>query len=50
MFKYIINISKNFINRTSLNHLFKPYPKIMLGRWGKNLNIMDKYEGKNYPY
>lgn len=48
---YIKNIfiKVNFV----YNKLFiknKHSSQLMLGRWGKNLKIMEKYEGKNYPY
>jgi len=50
----MLNNIKNIFIKVSLVYkkLFidKKSSKLMLGRWDRNLKIMDKYEGKDYPY
>ena len=53
--KMLNNYIKNIYIKVSLvyNKLFiinKHSSQLMLGRWDRKLKIMDKYEGKDYPY
>ena len=48
--KKITYAIKVHITRYVFQHFYKGPEKVLLGRWNLKYKVMDKYEGKNYPY